>query len=484
MFRRPSLLWTLALAFASRLAEAQSCQSLTHLDLAHASVTHAEIVPAGAALEFDSAFRSPSDPPPTTAIAFCRVQITSKPTPDSDIRIEVWTPVGKAWNGKLQQVGNGGFAGALFYPYMRAALKAGYAVAGTDDGHRAAHMTDADWALDHPEKIVDYGWRALYETAVIARRVVRAATARDPRKNYFFGCSDGGREALMMAQRYPTYFDGIVAGAPAASLTRLMASGAMRGKALSSHTAHLSAPQLAVLQRQALQNCGGSAGYLKDPAQCHLDLTALQCKGAATDSCLTEEQVKVAQILYAELREAGSGKPLYGAMPGAEALKDSWDFWLSGKDSERLPESFAFARNYLAYFVLKSPQLDLSSVSDQDIARGSDREFAAILDSDSGQLSAFKKHGGKLIEFQGWNDPVIAPGYALEYHQRLKKQVEDSNFYRLYMVPGMLHCHDGAAPTEVNWMRVMEDWVEKGHAPAELTARDGKGATQILHPDE
>ncbi len=482
MKRKTAFFWALALASLSTLAKAQGCDNLTRLRLEHATVTHAGIVPAGAPLDFN-ATGQPADHPPTAKFAFCRVQITSKPTRDSDIRIEVWVPVGTAWNGKFEQVGNGGFAGALFYPFLRSALEAGYAVAGTDDGHQTAKLTDASWALGHPEKVIDFGWRAIHETAVIARRVILAATSHEPHKAYFFGCSDGGREALMMAQRDPTYFDGIVAGAPASSWTRLMASGALRGAELGNHPAHLSEPQLSLLQHQALQSCGGDAGYLKNPAQCHPAVAALQCKGAATNSCLTPEQVRVAQILYADLKDPGTGKPLYGVQPGAEALKGSWDYWLIGAGGDELAESFSFAWNHMAYLVMKNSQLDWTQVTDQDIARG-DREYAATLDSDGAKLRRFKAHGGKLIEYQGWNDPTIAPGYALEYRRQLQANVGDLDFYRLYMVPGMLHCQGGAAPTQVNWMGALEDWVEKGIAPKGLTASDGKGNTQIVPPYE
>jgi feruloyl esterase len=459
-------------------AEAGDCGRVLRIKLDHAAVTSAEIISAGSAIRTSS-----REELPVAKSDFCRVLVTSRPSADSEIHFELWVPSGSGWNGKFEQVGNGGFAGSLPYRLMAHVLSLGYAVAGTDDGHRSDKMTDASWALDHPEKVKDYGWRAIHETAVESKRILRNLTSKSPAKSYFVGCSDGGREALMMAQRYPTYFDGIIAGAPAYTMTRLLTGGALRTVELGGSAAHLSTPQLMLLQSRALQSCGNGAPYLKDPRQCHVEAAALKCTGGVTESCLSEVQIKTVQVMYAERRDPASGRPLYGVLPGAEAIKGSWDAWLTGtEDDQAHAAGSGFTWNYLAYMVMHDPKLDIVKVTDTDLIRG-ERQYASIMDSDNPDLTAFKAHGGKLIQYHGWNDPAIPPGYSLEYRDRLTAKTGGANdFYRLYMVPGMLHCSGGDAPTNVNWQAAIESWVEKSEAPGDLVASDGKGATQILGP--
>jgi feruloyl esterase len=465
-------MWSLGAA-----AEAGDCGRVMRIKLDHAAVTNAEIITAGSAIR-----TSGREELPAAKFDFCRVLVTSRPTADSEIRFELWVPSGGGWNGKFEQVGNGGFAGSLPYWLMARVLSLGYAVAGTDDGHQSNEMTDASWALNHPQKVADYGWRAIHETAVGSKQILRVLTSKSPAKSYFVGCSDGGREALMMAQRYPTYFDGIIAGAPAYSMTRLLTGGALRTVELGGAAAHLSTRQLLLLQSRALQSCGNGASYLKDPRQCHVDVAALQCAGSMTDSCLSEAQIKTVQVMYAERKDPASDQRLYGVLPGAEAVKGSWDAWLTGTDDTRHAAGSGFTWNYLAYMVMSNPKLDIEKVTEADLIRG-ERRYASIMDSDSPDLSAFKAHGGKLIQYHGWNDPAIPPGYSLEYRERLTAKTGGAkDFYRLYMVPGMLHCSGGDAPTNVNWQAALESWVEKSEAPGELSASDGNGATQTLQP--
>jgi feruloyl esterase len=471
------MLTALALLATTVTAWGEDCGRLQRMKLDRGSITGAQIVPAGTAAK-----AAAGADPPAAKTAYCRIQAVLRPTADSEIHFELWVPPDGDWNGKFEQVGNGGFAGALPYRLMTQVLSLGYAVAGTDDGHRSNDMTDAAWALNHPEKVKDYGWRAIRETTLASKQILRSLKSRAPAKAYFVGCSDGGREALMMAQRFPTAFDGIIAGAPAYSMTRLLTGGALRSRELGGAGAYLPGPQLALLQRQALQRCGDGAAYLKDPRQCHLDLAALQCSGPEAEGCLSEAQVRTAQVIYAERTDPASGKPLYGVLPGAEGVKGSWDAWLTGTDDRGRPSGVGFSWNYLAYLVMQDPTFDLEKVTDDELVRG-ERRYAPIMDSDSPDLSAFKAHGGKLIQYHGWNDPAIPPGYSLEYRERLAAKTGGlEDFYRLYLVPGMLHCGGGEAPTMVNWQAALEDWVEKAVAPGQLVAHDGQNGTQVLEP--
>jgi len=463
-------------------SHAADCAHLTQTKLDHAIVTTAQVVAGGTPL-LPSGGTGPSSGPMAKA-DLCRIRITASPTADSAIGIELWVPMGSAWNGKFEQVGNGGFAGVMPYELMTYVVSLGYAVAGTDDGHEAPNVMDASWAMDHPEKIIDFGWRAIDVTARTAKQLVRKLTAKAPARSYFVGCSDGGREALMMAQRFPTYFDGIIAGAPAYPMTRLFTGGALLEAAVTATGAHLGEPQLELLQHLSLQSCEPGMPYLKNPLQCHPDLETLQCHGEATQGCLTGAQIALARAIYSRRTDPANGASLYGLQPGAEALPGSWGAWLLGTSDNAPPYGLAFARNYFAYMVLQNPKLDLATVTSADLVRG-EQQIGAIIDATNPDLTAFKAHGGKLIQYHGWNDPAIAPEYSLAYRAQVAAKTGGiADFYRLYMVPGMLHCRGGDAPTNVDWQSALEAWVEKGVAPGDLTAADRRGGNQTLHAVE
>ena len=266
---------------------AQSCESLAKLDLPGVSIKTAESVAAGA-------FKAPGGREMPDLPAFCRVAGVIKPSPDSNIQVEIWMPASN-WNGKFQGVGNGGFAGSIGFDQMRNAVAHNYATAGTDTGHHAGGA-DAAWALDHPEKITDFGYRAIHETAVKAKAIVHAFYGEAPKRSYFSSCSNGGRQALMEAQRYPEDYDGIIAGAPANYWTHLLANAAWETSAPLGDTAsYIPSKKLPAIQAAALAACdaldGVKDGVIEDPSRCHFDPAGLLCKGAESDACLTAPQV-------------------------------------------------------------------------------------------------------------------------------------------------------------------------------------------------
>ena len=211
------------------------------------------------------------------------MQGTIRPSADSDIKFEVWLPPEGSWNGKYQGVGNGGFAGSLIYAPMSWALEAGYAVAGTDTGHSGGSL-DADWALGHPEKIADFGWRAIHLTAEASKAIVADYYGKAPEHAYFSGCSDGGREALMEAQRFPQDYDGIVAGAPASDWTKLLTNAVWSEQALDQPNAWLSPEKLSIVTKAVLAACHGEDGYLGNPAECRFDPRASSARRASRRS--------------------------------------------------------------------------------------------------------------------------------------------------------------------------------------------------------
>ena len=407
--------------------------------------------------------------------------MTARPSPDSDIRIEVWLPAAGTWNGKFLQVGNGGFAGKLPYGLMSLGLAHGYAVAGTDDGHQSADGTDASWALGHPEKLVDFGWRAVKATTDVAHAVLNAY-GPGPRKAYFLGCSDGGREALMTAQRFPQDFDGIVAGAAAWDWTSLQAAAALYQQRAG--TTMLRATVLPAIQAAALRACGGGR-FVTSPQACRFDPAVLACKRRApvTDRCLTPAEVGIVRGIYAGPVNPATGRHLPGLHPGAEAEPGSWGQWLLGRNNGvgATDRPTGFASNWFAYAVKGDAAFRVADATPADFAAS--ERLGAIVNAADPDLSRFRANRGKLLMYHGWNDPAISPDYSIAYARAVQAKLGDAtDFLRLYLVPGMLHCGGGAGPAQVDWLETLDAWVERGSAPGTLTATGAGGTSQALNP--
>ena len=254
--------------------------------------------------------------------AFCRVAATLTPTRDPDIKIEVWMP-GQGWNGKFLGVGNGGWAGNISYPAMAEALGRGYAVASTDTGH-SGNGGDASFALGHPEKLIDFGYRAVHEMTAAGKAFVRAFYDAAPRFSYWNGCSTGGKQGLTEAQRFPADYDGVIAGAPANNWTRLMTGLLWAGRAtLGDPASHIPAEKLAILNRAALNACdardGVADGVIENPRSCRFDPQAVTCKEGDGADCLTAAQVEAAKKIYGPATNPRTGEALFpGLPPGSE----------------------------------------------------------------------------------------------------------------------------------------------------------------------
>ena len=502
-----------------------SCEGLVSLALPHAHVTAAQSVTGGT-------FNTP--PGCTTGIpgcttdtglpAFCRVAGTATPTSDSIINFEVWIPTDDSFNGKYEQLGCGGFCGSINYSSgpnyigprasasLVSAIKRGYAGAATDGGSQAAGQPT--FALGHPEKIVDFGYRALKETTDKSKAIIKAFTGKGPRHSYFNGCSGGGRDALMEAQRFPDDFDGIIVGSPANFWTHLLAGNVWNEQALLDDPAsYIPSALLPVLSNAARAQCAGQDGgvktdlFLNDPRDCHFDPASVQCiPGQDPTTCLSAAQVTAARKIYRGPRNPQTGELIFpGYEPGSEANPANWPNWIVGASravdlsmspGQALQESFG--NGFFAYFVFQSANFDfhtLNFTSDVDLA---DDEFAAILNSTNPDLRPFKAHGGKIIHYVGWADSAIAPINSVNYYNdvtaelsgkahrdhdggRLEKTQE---FYRLFMVPGMAHCSGGDGPNyfgngssiapvgdaDHDLLKALERWVEQGVAPEKIIA--------------
>jgi len=248
-----------------------------------------------------------------------------RPSGDSNIKFALWLPATSAWNGKYRQEGNGGWAGAINTASFAEPLRRGYAVAGTDNGHEGGG--GADWAIGHPEKLIDFGYRAVHETAVQSKAIIRAFYGRDPERSYFAGCSDGGREALMEAQRFPEDFNGILAGAPANNWSRLFTAFVWNERALLATPESAIPPaKLPVIQRAVMASCdrldGVADGLIENPRACTFDPAVLVCKGADGADCLPKAQVDALRQIYEGPRNPRTQEPLFvGQPPGTEAVR-------------------------------------------------------------------------------------------------------------------------------------------------------------------
>lgn len=459
----------------SAAALAADCGGLKNLKIDAAEITVAEAVSSGT-LQPDAIENAISGLP-----AFCRVAGVLRPSNDSEIRFEVWMPE-QGWNGRYLGVGNGGFAGQIGYRQFAGYLKRGFAVSGSDTGHRA-EGTDATWAFGHPEKVKDFGWRAVHLTAEGAKQIIQAYYGKAQEKAYFDSCSDGGREALMEAQRFPEDYDGILAGAPANAWSTMVAAavGAMQTVA-GDPRAYISDLKLPAIQKAALDACdsldGVKDGVIGDPMQCHFDPEALLCKGKEGLDCLTQPQLETLKILYAGAKD-GQGKIFFpGFSMGDET---SWKEWVVGEDPVASLGS-RFAQNYFRYIVTGDPKWNLLTANIDDALRLSREKGAADLDSTNPDLSRLAARGGKLILYHGWNDPAISPANTIAYYKSVEEKMgaqKAETFVRLYMVPGMEHCASGPGASSFGQFGLetakgpkyglfdsLQDWVERG-APAE-----------------
>ena len=453
---------------APALARAETaCADLAQTKLPHAEVTSARATPLKSGGQA------------------CMIAVTSRPTSDSEIRIEVLIPVGAAWNGKYVQVGNGGLAGSIPSGVVKARAETGYASAGTDDGHVGNGRT-AIWALGHPEKIKDFATRSLKETTDTAKALIAAQKGAGPKLSYFVGCSAGGREALMEAQRFPNDFDGIVAGAPANYNTLTTAGRAYIQQALAKPGAYLDLAALQLLQDRALKQCAAGGAFIRDQEACRFDPGVLQCKAGATGGCLNAAQVAAARALY-NGRPGPGGRSMFPAYtPGGEALRGGFQAWNTGESQAGIVEAsgYSISSQFIKYFVYGDPafdflKADLGPKYDRD-----NRRLATVIDAVNPDLTPFQRHGGKLIQYHGWNDPAIPPGGSPRYANAMRTAMGDtSGFYRLYMVPGMLHCQGGAGPGRVEWLDILDRWVTAGEPPRSVVAKADKGdETQLLCP--
>jgi feruloyl esterase len=481
---RRHLLLSLFLA-AARLAAAATCEDLALLKLPAVTITSAADVPAGTAGQ-------------TRLPAYCQAKgyVTTPGLhgePANQVRFEVDLP-GTGWNGKLYFAGGGGFVAGRSNKNVMAQ---GYASAYTDAGHENPSAFDATWAGNSLTRKVDFFYRGIHVATVAAKAITREYYAKPLRKAYFVGCSTGGRQAMMEAQRFPEDYDGIVAGAPAVDFTGLMLEFSWNQRALlASAASYIPATKLPLIAKAVLAECdsrdGLADGLIGDPRQCKFDPATIQCKAGESADCLTAPQVDTLRKLYAG-PSTSSGRQIFPGMPIGNEDSPNYATYVFGntpptatpagpltytgdyiKDSTVAALEFEFQEQFLRYegFRAGNPAYDWRTFNfDKDLAKVA--ELAKLHNALNPDLSRFQKRGGKLILYNGWSDPVVPPVRIIQYYEGVESVMgaeRTRSFARLFLAPGMNHCGGGPGPNSMDSLGALERWVEQGAAPDQIVA--------------
>lgn len=436
-----------------------NCAALMTENFGNTIITMAETVVAGA-------FSPPTQGFPGVGAnysampAFCRIVGSIHPTTDSDIRFELWLP-SENWNGRFMQTGNGGVAGSIVHSSMVDPLLRGYAVANTDTGHTSGAADIWGWAVDQPEKLRDYAWRAVHELTVTGKEITTSSFGSEPEKSYFVGCSTGGRQGLMEAQRFPEDYDAIIAGAPAANWAPLMALSMVIQTSLGE--GKLAPAKLGLLKEAAIASCDALDSVedrvITNIAQCGFDPAALQCQDGTTAQCLGPEEVEAARAIYAGVTGSDGTVWFPGTGPASEPL---WSAYASPQ--------FSLGTGYFRDILLEEPSWDPVTFNVNDMMPMAVEKSAELIAMDP-DISAFIDNGGKLITFHGTTDGLISYGNSVNYFESMLTTLGEDTVNegaRFYLVPGMDHCAGGEGAHAIDWLSALEGWVEDGIAPGSL----------------
>jgi feruloyl esterase len=472
MFKRFAVAIVLVLSPAIHAEQAAPPKaSTTHAECSHLTMIHfpdVKITAATAVAEGAS-----TDPASTGAVvpnrvraAHCRVEGTI----GSEIKFRLLLP--DAWNRKFLMGGGGGYVGTIDNQ-AQASVNLGFATVGTDTGHQSASVTDASWALNNLERQINFGYLAVHRTAEVAKAIVHSYYDAPSEKNYFSGCSNGGRQALMEAQRFPDDFDGIVAGAPAydfvgvaAQFIKEIQSAFPDPKAT---TSALTPALLKTVEAQILDKCdaidGVKDGLMEDPRKCAVNVDAL--------SGVTPPQREVLKAIYSATGKDGS---IYPAQPaGGEGEMTGWPLWITGGGPLRTPQGpalrYGFGTQFFKYFVFGDPSWDYTKYDVSNTRR--DAALAAtFLNATDTKLESFKAKNRKLILWHGWSDPALTALASTKYYEQAESgDPKTRDAFRMFMMPGVLHCGGGPGPDSADWTSAIVDWVEKGKAPDRIVAK-------------
>ena len=469
-------------ASAPAWADGTPCEGLAKLNLPHTEITSATLIAKGA-------FTAPSGGGGggaaaaaklyATLPAFCRVQITSRPTSDSDIKIEIWLPA-EAWNGRLQALGNGGYESNISYSGLAQTIQTGYAGVANNTGHVQADIET--FAIGHPEKLKDWGYRASHEATVAAKQIIAAHYGSGPKYSYYNGCSTGGRQGWVDAEYYPTDYDGLVVGDPSNPMTSQQAGHLWEHLATNKDEASMiPREKFTMIHNTVMDECdaldGLKDGLIADPRQCKFNIDSLLCKNGDAADCLTAPQLEALKKIVAGPKNPRTGEQITPGVPLGIPIQGIVD-----KNLDQ--SSWATFR-----FLFQDPNWDYHNIDwDKDIVRAEELGKNVTDATDPSRLKQLFDHGGKMLLYHGWNDSAVSPLVGIQlYDQAVAANGGLSKTYndmRLFMLPGMNHCGGGEGPNTFDKMGTLADWVEKGKAPDQIIAShaDATGKVDRTRP--
>ncbi len=430
------------------------CQELSQLQLPDVSIT--------------------SSAEETDEVDFCKVMGTI----GKEINFELLLPL--EWNERFVMGGGGGYVGEI-QNSARSKVGEGYATVGTDTGHKGSGI-QASWALHKVERQLNFGHLAIHRTATVAKAIIRAFYCKDARYNYFMGCSRGGGQALIEAQRYPNDFDGIVCAAPIIDWSATGGEFIQNIQALypdpdNLKSATLSKEKVELLAAQVVDQCdardGVEDGIINDPVECNLDYSRFPvCSNGQSNDCFTEAEIQVIKTIY-EGPDNNTGKIYPGFPPGAEAHDGGWMSWIVGPDPNLMQLNYpslhyAFGTEFFKYFVFSDPDWDYSQF-DLDELHEKTSFVSSFMNATQTDYRSFKNHGGKMIIYHGWNDPALSAYTTIDHYEEAMRMDPDlADHIRLYLLPGVLHCGGGPGPSKADWLDLVRQWVENDQAPQEV----------------
>ena len=480
-------------AYSQTAAPAVSCESLAKLALPDTTITMAQPVaagefklpqrgggPGGQAEPAAPAGGQPTGMAPVSQAshpAFCRVAATLKPSIDSNIKVEVWLPL-SGWNRKFAAAGNGGWAGRIAYNGMLPALQNGYATASTDTGHDSSvpGQNGGEFIIGHPERLIDYAYRADHLMTVTAKAVISAFYGSSPAHSYWIGCSLGGLEGLIEAKRFPEDFDGIVVGSPPNPLTSFNAAQIWPAWLIAKDPSRFIPPsKLPMIHEAALKACaspiGLKQGFIEEPDRCHFDPGVLLCKGQDAPDCLTAPQVDLMRQIYAGPVNPRTHESIFaGLSPGAELQLPKYS---------QQTEAYSTALDLFRYAAFHNADWDWRTFDFDKVLAAAEREVGPILNVDA-NLNSFLDRGGKLMMYIGGTEYKNFTHMRDYYLDILKNAgAGKDNSVRLFLLPGMDHCGGGAGCDTFDKLGPIDEWVEHGRAPERIVASKLSGGKVV-----
>ena len=489
----------LLVAFATNSVNADSaadCENIQSLRLANTTILSARAIQSG--FKPPTTLYAPVSADLIVKTSFCRVIGRINPS----INLEIWLPPHDRWNARLYVAGNGGMAGGINYLALQEIIHNHYAAVSSDLGHQSGPL-DGLWAISRPDLVRDWGHRATHEVTEKAKAIINAYYHRNPEFSYFNGCSGGGRQGLMQAQRYPKDFDGILVGDPTMDFSNLVTGGRL-WKVLANYnkennTNHLTATDIGTISAAVIDACdsidGVNDGVLEDPRQCNFDPFSIKCSKEKQEHCLTFEQITALNKIYHGGRSAQNMQIYPGYFPGGELGDFGWEIYFA-RENPAEGTQWLYAQGFLRGLAFEDPEYDIRTFNfDTDIRTTNNKPIlgvplAEVINATDPDLTEFRDAGRKLLHYHGWSDIGVSPQRSVDYYEAVIEKTTEGqlsltqDFYRLFMAPGLQHCFGGPGPNAFGAMlqpqvpadpdhdifRALRRWVENGIAPEKIIA--------------